>query len=171
MADHRPELVDDALRTLGATHTQLREANKRWQARVRSRTFPRGERRYLTALGRPETQLDRQVGDLACRALLWPVPLWPTLRFEILVAPGGGVWNEWLVRVPGDPGPQLGPVADLPVWGCTVEEVLRGYPSAVPLVADAPSRARVGLADPDSGEAFTAHFTWGLLQYVAPRQA
>lgn len=169
MADHRPELVDDALHTLGATHTQLREAHKRWQARLHSRSFPGGEMRYLTALGRPEAQVRRQVGDLACKALLWPVPLWPTLRFEILVAPGGAVWNEWLVRVPGDPGPALSSVEHLPPWGCTVEEVLRGFASAVPMVADAPSRARIAVTDPETGRPFTANFTWGLFQYVAPR--
>ncbi|SEN29749.1 hypothetical protein [Actinacidiphila rubida] len=172
MADHRPELVDDALRALGATHTELREAHKRWQARLHSRSFPGGEMRYLTTLGRPESQARRQVGDLACKAVLWPLPLWPTLRFEILVAPGGAVWNEWLVREPGNPGPDLAAlpsVAELPPWGCTVEEVLRGFTSAVPLVADAPSRARVGVTDPRSGDAFTVHFTWGLCQFVAPR--
>ncbi|MCL2731154.1 MAG: hypothetical protein FWE15_14160 [Actinomycetia bacterium] len=169
MADHRPELVDDALRTLGVGHTELREAHKRWQARVHSRTFPRGEMRYLTSLGRPESVERRQVGDLACRALLWPVPLWPTLRFEILVAPGGAVWNEWLVRQPGDPGPRLDFPGQLPPWGCTVEEVLRAFPSAVPMVGDAPTRARVGLTDSGSGQGFVAHFTWGLFQYVAPR--
>jgi hypothetical protein len=169
MADHRPELVDDALRELGVGHTELREAHKRWQARVHARSFPSGEMRYLTALGRPETQVRRQVGDLACRALRWPVPLWPTLRFEILVAPGGAVWNEWLVRRPGDPGPDLRSPGELPPWDCTVEEVLRAFDAAVPLVGDAPTRARVGLPDPDGGPGFVAHFTWGLFQYVDRR--
>lgn len=102
MADHQPGLVDDALRALGATRADLREANRRWQTWAHSRTFPRGEWRYRTALGPPEAQTERRVGDLNCRALLWPVPLWPDLRFEVLCAPGssGGVWNEWLVRAP-----------------------------------------------------------------------
>jgi len=39
MADHHPELVDDALRTLGASHSDLRDAHRRWQARLHSRTI------------------------------------------------------------------------------------------------------------------------------------
>ena len=51
----------------------------------------------------------RQIGDLSCEALLWPVPLWPDLRFEVLVAPNGAAWNEWLVRAPGAPSPSCAP--------------------------------------------------------------
>src|SRR5882757_2141607 len=53
MADHHPDLVDDALRTLGASHSDLRDAHRRWQVRLHSRTFPSGERGYRTALGPP----------------------------------------------------------------------------------------------------------------------
>ncbi len=34
------------------------------------------------------------------RGPLWTVPLWPDLRFEVLVAPNGVAWNELLVRAP-----------------------------------------------------------------------
>jgi hypothetical protein len=165
MADHRPELVDDALRTLGATHTDLREAHRRWQARVRSRTFPGGERRYRLALGPPEWVSERQIGDLRCRALAWALPLWPDLRFEVLCA-AGAVWNEWLVRAPGAAAPPLRTADDLLPWTCTVDEVARAFAPAAPLPADAPSRARLSCTDPVSGERLVAHFTWGLLQYV-----
>ncbi|MBD0739629.1 hypothetical protein [Streptomyces sp. CBMA29] len=168
MADHQPELVDEALRTLGATHAQAREAHKRWQARVHSRTFPAGERRYRTALGPPEAEEERRIGDLTCRALRWPTPLWPDLRFEVLCAPGGGsaVWNEWLVRAPGAPTPRLREVADLRPWSCTVDDAARSFPPAEPLPPDAPSRTRVALTPPGGGARVVAHFTWGLLQYV-----
>jgi hypothetical protein len=166
MADHQPGLVDDALRALGAGHADLRDAHRRWQARVHSKTFPGGERRYRTALGPSEAEEERRIGDLTCRALLWPVPLWPDLRFEVLCAPGGSaVWNEWLVRAPGTPPPKLRDPADLTPWSCTVDDAARAFPPAAPLPPDAPSRSRLALTGP-GGERMVAHFTWGLLQYV-----
>ncbi|WP_374204241.1 hypothetical protein [Streptomyces sp. HPF1205] len=167
MADHRPELVDDALRTLGASHTDLREAHKRWQARVHSRTFPGGAQRYRTALGPPREETLRRVGDLTCTGLLWPVPLWPDLRFEVLCAPGGAVWNEWLVRAPGTPPPPLRTAADLVPWSCTVDDAARAFPPATPLPPDAPTRSRLALTVPGTPTRVFAHFTWGLLQYVS----
>jgi hypothetical protein len=171
MADHQPGMVEDALRTLGADRAELREANRRWQARLHSRTFPRGERRYRMALGPPEQSAERRIGELTCRALLWPVPLWPELRFEVLSAPDGAVWNEWLVRAPATPGPALRTAADLAPWSCTVEEVARAFPPVTPMEGDAPSRWRLAFSDPAGGEGDhasrrIAHFTWGLLQYV-----
>jgi hypothetical protein len=168
MADHHPELVDDALRELGATRADLRDAHKRWQARLRSRTYPGGERGYRLALGPPETGRERRVGDLTCTALLWPVPLWPDLRFEVLCAPGGAVWNEWLVRAPGAPPPPLRALADLKPWLCTVGDAARAFPPAAPLPSDAPTRSRLALTVPDVPGRVIAHFTWGLLQSAAP---
>ncbi|MEW2545080.1 hypothetical protein AB0910_04740 [Streptomyces sp. NPDC047002] len=140
MADHQPDLADEARRALGASRADLREANRRWQAMVRS---PRGRgarARYLSVLGEPERALRRQVGELECEALQWPVPLWPDLRFEIMVAPGGAVWNEWLVRAEGAPAPVLATAADLRPWGCTVDELARAFPPARPLEGTAPTR-------------------------------
>jgi hypothetical protein len=166
MADHQPGLVDDALRALGATHAQARDAHRRWQARVHSTTFPGGERRYRIALGRPESEEERRIGDLTCRALRWPLPLWPDLRFEVLCAPGGSaVWNEWLVRAAGAASPELREPADLTPWSCTVDDVARAFPPATLLPPDAPSRHRLAVTGP-RGERLVAHFTWGLLQYV-----
>lgn len=170
MADHQPGLVEDALRVLGASRADLREANRRWQAWARSRTFPRGALRYRTALGPPEAETERRVGDLICRALRWPVPLWPDLRFEVLCAPRGSaaVWNEWLVRAPGRPGPVLRTAADLEPWSCTVDEVARAFPPATPMEGDAPTRWRLAFTDPAApdGPRPTAHFTYGLFQFT-----
>jgi hypothetical protein len=172
MADHQPDLVDGALRTLGASHTDLRDAHRRWQARLHSRTFPRGERRYRMALGPPESQQERQIGDLTCRALQWPVPLWPDLRFEVLCAPGGSaVWNEWLVRAPGAPAARLRTVDDLTPWSCTVDDAAHAFPPATPLTPDAPTRAVLALTAPGTPTRTVAHFTWGLLQYVTPEHS
>lgn len=167
MADHQPALVEDALRTLNATYADLREANRRWQAWAHARNGPRGERRYRIALGEPEAEETRRIGDLTCRAPRWKVPLWPTLRFEVLCAPrGGATWNEWLIRAPGQAGPELRTAADLAPWTCTVDEVAGAFAPAVPMEGDAPTRWRLRFTDPAEGRTRTAHFTWGLLQYV-----
>ncbi|ORT60517.1 hypothetical protein [Streptomyces sp. CB03238] len=164
MADHQPGLVEDARRELGVSIADMREANRRWQAMTRSPRSRGTLARYRSVLGEPASRARRTIGDLECDALLWPVPLWPGLRFEVLVAPGGGpVWNEWLVRAPGAPGPDLRTVADLRPWSCTVDEVARAFPPARPLEGSAPTRWRLAFTPPD-GAPVVAEFTWGLLQ-------
>ncbi|MFJ6214780.1 hypothetical protein ACIQGZ_15815 [Streptomyces sp. NPDC092296] len=173
MADFHPELVADAARRLGASRAELREANRRWQAMLRSRTFPHGERRYLAVLGQPESTGRRAVGDLELRVLRWPVPLWPELRFELLLAPGGGVLDEWLVRAPGSPPPQLRTLADLTPWSCTIGDVGAAFPGARPLEGAAPTRWRLAFTAPDAdgvAHQAVADFTWGLLQEVRTRE-
>ncbi|MET7713425.1 hypothetical protein [Streptomyces sp. NPDC005407] len=163
MADHQPGLVEDARHELGASLAEMREANRRWQAMVRS---PRGRgalARYRSVLGKPEQVVRRRIGDLECDALLWPVPLWPDLRFEVLAADGGAVWNEWLVRAPGATGPELRTADDLVPWSCTVDEVARAFPPARPMEGSAPTRWQLACTLPD-GEQGVAEFCWGLLQ-------
>nr|WP_308409638.1 hypothetical protein [Streptomyces sp. A3M-1-3] len=170
MADHQPGLVEEARHELGASLAEMREANRRWQAMVRS---PRGRGavgRYRSVLGAPESSVQRKIGDLECEALLWPVPLWPDLRFEVLTAPTGAVWNEWLIRAPGAPGPALRTSADLRPWSCTVDEVARAFAPARPMEGTAPTRWRLAFTAPDGeGERHdvVAEFTWGLLQRTA----
>ncbi len=163
MADHQPELVDDARKELGVSLAGMREANRRWQAMVRSPRARGALSRYRSVLGEPELTFRRTVGDLECDALLWPVPLWPGLRFEVMVAPGGAVWNEWLVRAPGEPGPELRTGEDLRPWSCTVDEVARAFPPARPMQGTAPTRMRLAFTLPGGGPG-VADFTWGLLQ-------
>lgn len=172
MADHNPDLVDDARRQLGASLAEMREANKRWQAMVRSPRARGAASRYRSVLGAPESVVTRKVGDLQCEAWLWPVPLWPDLRFEVLLAPNGAVWNEWLVRTPGAPGPPLRTLSDLTPWSCTVDEAAHAFAPARPLEGTAPTRWGLAFTAPD-GEGVrrevVAEFTWGLLQRVAVR--
>jgi hypothetical protein len=168
MADYRPELVEEALRELGVTRSGMREANRRWQAMVRSRSFPNGERRYRAVLGPPESAVRRRVGDLTCEALRWPVPLWPSLRFEALTLPGGGVWHEALVRDAHSAGPDLGALEDLRPWSCTVDEVAHAFPPVTPMEGTAPTRWRLLITAPGGASRHIAHFTWGLLQEVEP---
>jgi hypothetical protein len=170
MADHNPDLVEDARHELGVSVADMREANRRWQA-MRHAPRSRGAvSRYRSILGAPESVAARQIGDLSCEALLWPVPLWPDLRFEVLVAPNGAAWNEWLVRAPGAPGPELRTLDDLRPWSCTVDEAARAFAPARPLEGSAPTRWGLKFAGVDGAgvrRECVAEFAWGLLQRVA----
>ncbi|NNN36336.1 hypothetical protein HLK59_39480 [Streptomyces sp. S3(2020)] len=172
MADHNPDLVEDARRELGASLADMREANKRWQAMIRSPRARGAASRYRSVLGTPQTVLTRKVGDLDCEAWLWPLPLWPDLRFEVLLAPNGGVWNEWLVRAPGAAGPDLRTLEDLTPWSCTVDEAARAFPPARPLEGTAPTRWGLAFTALDGDgvrHECAAEFTWGLLQRLSVR--
>lgn len=178
MADFQPELADEARRRLGASLADQREANKRWQAIVLPQTpsgrgpQPRSRgalARYRSVLGPPESAEHRRIGDLECEALLWPVPLWPDLRFEVLAAPDGAVWNEWLVRAPGARGPVLESPDDLRPWSATVDEVARAFAPARPMEGTAPTRWR--LAFEVLGRPCVAEFTYGLLQRISLDEA
>ncbi|MZD06155.1 hypothetical protein GTW43_13790 [Streptomyces sp. SID5785] len=182
MADHNPGLVETARADLGVTVAEMREANRRWQAMLHAPRSRAALSRYRSVLGTPEQELTRPLGDLSCTALLWPVPLWPDLRFEVLLAPTGAVWNAWLVRAPGAPGPALRTLADLAPWSCTVDEAARAFAPARPLEGSAPTRWGLECSVPAeedtagaAGAAATAgtdgtprrvraEFTWGLLQ-------
>ncbi|MFI5617585.1 hypothetical protein [Streptomyces sp. NPDC051567] len=168
MADFQPELAEDARRRLGASPAEQREANKRWQAMVRSPRARGALARYRSVLGPPESAGRRAIGDLECEALLWPVPLWPELRFEVLAAPDGAVWNEWLVRAPGARGPVLESPQDLLPWSATVDEVARAFAPARPLEGTAPTRWRLAFTARE--QPYVAEFTYGLLQRVTPAE-
>ncbi|MEV1065886.1 hypothetical protein [Streptomyces sp. NPDC050263] len=173
MNDHNPELVDTARRGLGVSLTQMREANKRWQAMTHSPHSRGALSRYRTVLGEPESRTPRRVGDLDCEAWLWPVQLWPELRFEVLVAPNGMAWNEWLVRSPHAEPPTLTSLADLTPWSCTVDEVAEAFAPAQPLEGTAPTRWGLAYSAPDGRgveRKVISEFTWGLLQRTTARE-
>ncbi|MFI9757979.1 hypothetical protein ACIHFB_08575 [Streptomyces sp. NPDC051963] len=170
MADHNPDLVADARTELGVSIADMREANKRWQAMLHSPRSRAAASRYRSILGTPESTTLRTIGDLKCEAMQWPVPLWADLRFEVLVAPNGAAWNEWLVRAPGAEGPHLRTLDDLTPWSCTVDEAAHAFTPARPLEGSAPTRWGLAFTAPDAeGRArkVVAEFTWGLLQRTA----
>lgn len=171
MADHSPGPVEDARRALGASLADMREANRRWQAMVRSPRPRPALSGYRSVLGEPESRTPRRVGDLDCEAWQWPLPLWPDLRFEVLTPAGGGaVWNAWLVRAPGAEPPALRTVEDLTPWSCTVDEAARAFAPARPLEGTAPTRWGLAFTAPDAAgvrREVVAEFTWGLLQRTA----
>ncbi|MFG3072713.1 hypothetical protein [Streptomyces sp. NPDC048225] len=171
MADHNPGPVEDARRALGASVADMREANRRWQAMLRSPRSRSAAARYRSVLGEPDSVARRRIGDLECEARQWALPLWPDLRFEVLVADRGVVWNEWLVRAPGSPGPALRTLNDLTPWSCTVDEAARAFAPARPLQGSAPTRWGLAFTAPDRDgvrHEVVAEFTWGLLQRTAP---
>ncbi|MFJ4831355.1 hypothetical protein ACIP79_15735 [Streptomyces sp. NPDC088747] len=173
MADHNPDLVEDARHELGVSIAGMREANRRWQAMLHAPRSRAAASRYRSILGVPESVVPRQIGDLSCEAHLWPVPLWPDLRFEVLIAPNGVAWNEWLVRAPGAPGPALDTLDDLAPWSCTVDEVARAFAPARPLEGTAPTRWGLAFTAPDAAgvrRECAAEFTWGLLQRVGVKE-
>ncbi|QNP72896.1 hypothetical protein IAG44_28020 [Streptomyces roseirectus] len=172
MADHNPGLVDDARRQLGVSAGEMREANKRWQAMLHAPGGRAAANRYRSFLGTPETTATRRIGDLTCESWLWPVTLWPTLRFEVLLSPTGAVWNEWLIRAPGTPSPTLRAIPDLTPWSCTVDEAATAFAPAHPLEGTAPTRWGLAFTAPDEQgvpREVAAEFTWGLLQRVSVR--
>ncbi|WP_231334741.1 hypothetical protein [Actinomadura graeca] len=167
MADYQPAMAEDAARALGASRTEMREVNARWQRIRRSRTFPRGRRRYEAVLG-PAADVERRaVGDVSCEVAWWPpLPLWPGLRFEIVMAPDGSVMQEWLVRDAGVPVPRLESAADLVPWSCVIGDLEARFGTVAHQDGDAPGRWHVTFTTPD-GSSYVAHFVWGLLQAVA----
>ncbi|MET9184221.1 hypothetical protein ABZX63_03030 [Streptomyces tendae] len=170
MADHNPGPVEDARRELGASVADMREANRRWQAMLHSPRSRSAASRYRSVLGEPESVAPRRIGDLECEARQWALPLWPDLRFEVLVADKGVVWNEWLVRAPGAPRPELRTLDDLTPWSCTVDEAARAFAPARPLQGSAPTRWGLAFTAPDREgvrHEVVAEFTWGLLQRTA----
>ncbi len=170
MADHNPGLVEDARHELSVSIAEMREANKRWQAMVRSPRTRGAASRYRSVLGAPESTASRRIGDLDCEAWFWPLPLWPDLRFEVLLAPNGVVWNEWLVRAPGAEPPALRTLDDLTPWSCTVDEAARAFAPARPLQGTAPTRWGLAFTAPDARgtpHEVAAEFTYGLLQRTA----
>ncbi|MET9374740.1 hypothetical protein ACFYV5_33645 [Streptomyces sp. NPDC003035] len=166
MADHQPGLVEDALRRLGATRAESREANRRWQAWTHARRGRGDLARYRSALGEPVAR--RAVPELGAELLEWELPLWPALRWQVIVgAPGGrtapAVWGSGLVRAPGFPVPDLRTEADLRPWSCTIAEVGNAFPPSRARDGSAPTRLRLDFTLPD-GSPRSAEFTWGLLQ-------
>ncbi|MFF0432294.1 hypothetical protein ACFYU9_08755 [Streptomyces sp. NPDC004327] len=167
MADHQPGLVEDALRELGASRGEMREANKRWQAWAHAGRGPGEFDRYRQALGDPETR-EAAPGHPGSEAWSWPVPLWPALRFTVLTGPPRRtVWARSLTRAAGAPVPPLRTAADLVPWQVTADEVWRAVRDPRPREGVSPALTRLDFTLPDGTE-HGAEFAWGLLQRLVP---
>lgn len=179
MADYQPELAEAARTGLGYSVTEMRAINAQWQRMLRSR-HSRGPVGVLRGvLGEPTAAIERQIGDLTCRALQWALPLWPELRFEAMLGPGGMLLTEHLVRAPGTPRPTLRHLGDLRPWSCVIGDVAAAFGPLRHLEGSAPTRdlalARVPV-EPDGADAadtggvettaVALEFVYGLLQRV-----
>jgi hypothetical protein len=174
MADYQPELAEDARLRLGASATQMREANAQWQRMSRGR-FSRGALAQVRgALGAPVASGEQRVGDLLCRAEQWALPLWPELRFEAVAGPDGVLLNQGFVRAPGTTPPALRSLADLTPWSCVVGDLAHAFGPVRYLEGSAPSRmGALVQADDGTGTVIgvLATFVWGLLQQAGPVDA
>jgi hypothetical protein len=171
MADDQPALVSEAVRSLGVPRLAVADAHRRWQAMIRSRTFPQGSARHRLILGRPETVFTRRFGALASEVAWWPLPLWPDLRFEAIALPGGPVLQEWLIRPDPATRPGLGTAAEARPWSCVIADLDHSFAPVQHEDGDAPSRwSAVFTASDGAGvpRRHLARFTWGLLQTVTP---
>lgn len=163
MADFQPVLVEHARMGMGVSATEMRDANAAWQRYIRSRTSPRGIGRYTAVLGAPSAVREQKTGDLMCRLHHWELPLWPGLVFEAVEGPGGGVWQEWLVRAPGTRPPAVPASGELAVWEYVVGDLERLFKAVRHLPEDAPQRWVSQFGDPPR----RARFVYGLLQEVS----
>jgi hypothetical protein len=166
MADYQPDLAESAARSLGVPRLAVADANRRWQAMLRSRTFPADDRHRLV-LGRPEMTFIRRFGAVDNEIAWWPLPLWPDLRFETISVPGGPVLQEWLVRPDPATRPALRTAADARPWSCVVADIEHAFAPVKHEDGDAPSRWSVAFTADDDAR-HLARFTWGLLQVVTP---
>ncbi|WP_327582557.1 hypothetical protein OHA25_42490 [Nonomuraea sp. NBC_00507] len=159
MRDLEAAKVDDALKDMGATRAELRAAHTQWTAMAHSGRAPKGRSLFRMALGPPAYEGVHQVGSLTCDVAHWKLPSWPELRFEVLLGPGGEVWNQWFVR-PGGARPLS--FADLVPWGCVVADVGEAFPGACHLEGSAPQHWTVGFTH--EGTRYRARFVYGLYQ-------
>jgi hypothetical protein len=173
MADFQPERVEQARTGLGASVTQMREANAHWQRMVRSRTFRLSVPVLCGFLGAPASETERAAGNAGIRFRLtrWDLPLWPDLQLEAIAGPDGALMDYALARHPAAPMPKLARLDDLEPWSCVIGDVATAFQPARMREGSAPSRRELLFAAPaDDGRQqpvpARGEFVYGLLQRV-----
>ena len=162
MQDFHPELVLQALDSLGATRADLMADHRRWTTLQWSRRFPHDLRGFSAALGPSDSERRLQFGEAELVARQWALPrLWPDLAFEVMTDPAGNVLQQWLVRVSGAPG-RLDDLDALVPWSCVVTDLVAAHDNARQVDLQVQSRWGVVVGDR------LATFVWGLYQVTAP---
>ncbi|MCK2218994.1 hypothetical protein MF672_035140 [Actinomadura sp. ATCC 31491] len=159
MRDLGAARVEDALRAMGVTRAELRQAHAQWTAMAHSPRAPKGWRAFRAVLGPPAYEGARRAGSLTCDVARWALPSWPDLQFEVLAGPGGEVLNQWFVRPGGGRAPAF---AELTPWSCVVADVEAGFADVSHLEGPAPHHWTVGFTH--EGTRYRARFVHGLYQ-------
>lgn len=171
MADLQAPLVDDALRRLDSSRTEMREANRRWNAAGFGRPGPLRHSRFARALGPPV--LDHEVA-LAHAGMLrsaWPMRLWPDLWLQVVVDDQDVVWHTGLIRAVGAPAPALRDVTDAEPWWCVLAECVAAFGDVTfhDVGLTGHEAITCTAAGPDGRDGrWLLRSVWGLLQRVEP---
>ncbi|GAB3653344.1 hypothetical protein GCM10027589_11440 [Actinocorallia lasiicapitis] len=164
MRDLNPGRVEEALHEMGSSRAELREAHTLWTKWAYSRSAPKGAAAFRAALGPPLSRTVRDFGDLPCDVLRWRILPWEEFAFELLLGPGGPVWNQWFVR-PGPP--KIMKLGELEPWTAVVNDVGVSFEDAANVEGSAPHHWAVDFTA--EGAAHRALFVYGLLQRVDQR--
>ncbi|MFI7612556.1 hypothetical protein ACIBP6_15150 [Nonomuraea terrae] len=166
MRDLNPGRVEEALEAMGASRGELRAAHSHWTRTAHAPRAPKEAAAVRRALGPAPYRGSRTAGSLRCQVLRWPLPSWPGLEFEVLLGPGGQLWNQWFVRPSGAAALTF---AELVPWACVVADVGASFPGAVHMDGPAPQHWTVDF--PYGGTTHRARFVHGLLQRLEPGPA
>jgi len=171
MADLQGPLVEDALRRLGSSRAELREANRRWNAATFGRPGPARHSRFARALGAPALDHEPAPGHDTAYRSAWPLPLWPGLWLQVLVDAADVVWHTGLVRAVGATTPVLRTAADARPWSCVLAECVAAFDDVTFHDVDLTGHEAITCtaAGPDGvlGR-WLMRSVWGLLQRVEP---
>lgn len=171
MADLQAPLVEDALRSMGWSRSEMREANRRWNAVEFGRPGPLRHSRYARALGPAAVDHRPAPGPVPAWCSCWPLPLWPGLWLQVLVDDADVVWQVGLVRAAGAPGPRLATVADAAPWTCTLVECAAAFDQVTFHDVGLTGHEAITCTAPDPDGArrqWLMRAVWGLLQRVEP---
>lgn len=171
MADLQEPLVEQALRRLGSSRTQMRAANRRWNATGYGPPGPLRHSRYARALGHPAVDHAPVRANAGLARSCWPLSLWPELWLQVLVDDEDVVWHTSLVRADGVDRPRLRTVEDARPWSCTLAECAAAFDDVTFHDAGLTGHEALTCVAPGAGGTrgqWRMRSIWGLLQRVEP---